>query len=150
PVPAFKRGSSSRTTIASTTASRAELPDSSMESPRAPDRSAASCIEAFDPAPQCVRRTGRTRPARKRSLSTFPLHSCLRHRGSIEANLEVRDSTLQFVSDGAQFVHRLARGPGNRPIFSFVLRANRASIEAVERDVLRAGPDQFLRRGARG
>src|SRR3989442_2871119 len=152
PVPAFKRGSSSRITIDSTTASNARPPRAKTSMPRAPATSAASWTEGSEPAPQCVIKRGRTRPAPMQEVSIF----CPRPRRSDDGRWQTHrkfgDASAEFVADRAKLLHRLARGTRKRPIFRFLAGAERAPIKTPERhdsgcacDHLRRDGPRFLR-----
>src|SRR5437016_5009249 len=141
PVPALSLGSSSRTTIDSTTASSALPPRRRTAIPTSPAAEAASRTDAFEPAPQCVRRSGCTRlPGPTSRPSSFANSRLRRLRERREAGLQIGDPTSELVANRTQFLHRLSGRTGNRPVLSFVLRADRTSVEASERhDPRRAG-----------
>src|SRR2546426_10479470 len=152
PVPAFKRGSSSRMTIDSTTASNARPPRAKTSMPRAPATSAASWTEGSEPAPQCVMRRGRTRAAPMREFSIFCLSPSRRDDGLRQTLREFGHAAPEFVTDRAKLVHRLARGTRNRPIFGLLAGADRAPIKTPKRhdpccdgDHLRRDCPRFLR-----
>src|SRR5712692_474067 len=133
PVPAFNRGSSSRTTIDSTTASNARPPRAKTSMPRAPATSAASWTEGSEPAPQCVIKRGRTPAAPVREVSIFCLWSRRCDDGLRQTLREFGHAAAEFVPDRAKLVHRLARGTRDRPIFGFLASADRAPIETPKR-----------------
>src|SRR3989442_11630836 len=133
PVPAFKRGSSSRMTIDSTTASNARPPRAKTSMPRAPATSAASWTEGSEPAPQCVMRRGRTRAAPMREFSIFCLSPSRRDDGLRQTLREFGHAAPEFVTDRAKLVHRLARGTRKRPILGFLAGANRTPTETSKR-----------------
>src|SRR6267143_6991654 len=150
PVPALSLGSSSRTTIDSTTASSARPPRRRTAIPVAPAAAAASRTEAFEPAPQCVRRSGCTRrPGPTSGPSSFagPRARRLHERG--QAGLEIRNPTSQVVPNRSQLIHRFSGRTGNRPIFSLVLRTDRTPVEATERDDPRGAGNHFRAHGPR-
>src|SRR6267378_3237366 len=148
PVPALSRGSSSRTTIVSTTALRARPPRRRIAKPRAPAATAASWTDASDPAPQCARRRGRNATGTGDVRFNVADHRARLSRRS-ETGCEVRDALPKFIANRAQFVHRLAGRPGNRPVLRFLLRTDRATVEATERDDAGRALNQLGRCGSR-
>src|SRR5712691_4590410 len=151
PVPALILESSSRTTIDSTTASRARPPRRRTATPVAPAALAASRTDAFEPAPQWVRRRECKRlPAPVSRLSSFASLCLRRLRKRRQASLEIRDPTLELVSNRTQLVHRPSGRAGNRPILRLVLRADRTPVEASERDDTRRAGDHLRCHGPRG
>src|SRR5438046_2447209 len=151
PVPALSLGSSSRTTIDSTTASSALPPRRRTAIPTTPAAAAASRTDAFEPAPQCVRRIGCTRlPGLSSHPSSFANSRLRRLRKRREAGLQIRDPTSELVANRTQIVHRLSGRTGNRPVLSFVLRADRTSVEASERDDPRRAGDHLRGHRPRG
>src|SRR6266571_5077106 len=133
PVPAFNRGSSSRMTIDSTTASNARPPRAKTAMPQAPATSAASWTEGSEPAPQCVIRRDRTRAAPMRKVSIFCPWSCRRDDGLRQTLREFGHAAAEFVTDRAKLVHGLAGRTRDGPVFRFLAGADRAAIETSER-----------------
>src|SRR5207247_10158529 len=116
--------------------------------PIAPAAEAASRTDAFEPAPQCVRRIGCTRlPGLSSHPSSFANSRLRRLRKRREAGLQIRDPTSELVANRTQLVHRLSGRTGNPPVPSFALRADRTSVEASERDDPRRARDHL--RGTR-
>src|SRR5437773_2763361 len=123
PVPAFIRGSSSRATIASVTASIAGPPISRTLRPICPASLAPSTTAIVDPAPQWVTMIG----ALDRDASGAPPPS-LR-----EAPDQVLDPRLQVRANRPQLFVRLSRGPGDGPVVVLPCGPRRAPVEAPER-----------------
>src|SRR5438445_1815831 len=124
PVPAFIRGSSSRATIASVTASSAGPPRSRRVSPMRPASSAPSTTDIVDPAPQWVtmiRLRARVLDAILRSL-----------RSLREAADQILDAGLEVRTDLPQLRVRLPRGARDGPILALPLRPRGAPVEAPE------------------
>jgi len=72
---------------------------------------------------------------------------CLSHRA--ETGCEVCDPLPKFIANRAELIHRLACRPGNRPVLGFLLRTDRATVEAPERDDAGCTLNQLGRGGSR-